>query len=103
MKRFSANASVRNLKNAAQGSKVSPAAFAAKEAFGKALGTGIRGFSLCEAEVLHKENGAPYLFLSGKAKAASDKIHAEFSLSLSHDGDYATAFVICVTKGENIL
>lgn len=31
------------------------AAFAAKEAFGKALGTGIRGFSLCEAEVLHKE------------------------------------------------
>ena len=32
------------------------AAFAAKEAFGKALGTGIRGFSLCEAEVLHKEN-----------------------------------------------
>lgn len=79
------------------------AAFAAKEAFGKALGTGIRGFSLCEAEVLHKENGAPYLFLSGKAKAVSDKIHAEFSLSLSHDGDYATAFVICVTKGENIL
>ena len=76
------------------------AAFAAKEAFGKALGTGIRGFSLCEAEVLHKENGAPYLFLSGKAKAVSDKIHAEFSLSLSHDGDYATAFVICVTKGE---
>ena len=75
----------------------------AKEAFGKALGTGIRGFSLCEAEVLHKENGAPYLFLSGKAKAVSDKIHAEFSLSLSHDGDYATAFVICVTKGENIL
>ena len=64
---------------------------------------GIRGFSLCEAEVLHKENGAPYLFLSGKAKAVSDKIHAEFSLSLSHDGDYATAFVICVTKGENIL
>lgn len=79
------------------------AAFAAKEAFGKALGTGIRGFSLCEAEVLHKENGAPYLFLSGKAKAVSDKIHAEFSLSLSHDGDYATAFVICVMKGENIL
>ena len=75
------------------------AAFAAKEAFGKALGTGIRGFSLCEAEVLHKENGAPYLFLSGKAKAVSDKIQAEFS----HDGDYATAFVICVTKGENIL
>ena len=64
------------------------AAFAAKEAFGKALGTGIRGFSLCEAEVMHK---------------VSDKIHAEFSLSLSHDGDYATAFVICVTKGENIL
>ena len=35
------------------------AAFAAKEAFGKALGTGIRGFSLCEAEVLHRKT-APY-------------------------------------------
>lgn len=44
------------------------AAFAAKEAFGKALGTGIRGFSLCEAEVLHKENGAPYLFCPEKQK-----------------------------------
>ena len=29
------------------------AAFAAKEAFSKALGTGISGFSLCDVEVLH--------------------------------------------------
>lgn len=79
------------------------AAFAAKEAFGKALGTGIRGFELCEAEVLHKESGAPYFALSEKAKSISDKMHAEFSLSLTHDGEYAAAFVVCVTKGEDIL
>ena len=47
-------------------------AFAAKEAFAKALGTGIRGFSLCEVEVLHDALGAPYFALSGQAKALAD-------------------------------
>ena len=38
-----------------------------------------------------------------KRGARLESLAAAFSLSLSHDGDYATAFVICVTKGENIL
>ncbi|MEJ2662822.1 MAG: holo-ACP synthase, partial [Spirochaetia bacterium] len=35
------------------------ARFAAKEAFGKALGTGLRGFSLKEIAVLNDEYGRP--------------------------------------------
>ena len=35
--------------------------WAAKEAFAKALGTGVRGFSLNEITVAHDELGSPYL------------------------------------------
>ena len=41
--------------------------FAAKEAFSKALGTGIRGFDLSEVEILRDELGAPYFNFYGKA------------------------------------
>ncbi len=68
------------------------AAFAAKEAFSKALGTGIRGFRLREVEVLHDDMGKPYIRTTGNAQrlAANAKIH----LSLSHEREYAAAFVI---------
>lgn len=44
--------------------------FAAKEAFGKALGTGLlREFALCETEALRDENGAPYFpFQAGRRR-----------------------------------
>ena len=71
------------------------ACFAAKEAFGKAMGTGISSFSLTEVQVIHAENGAPSLHLSGKAKALSDKLgYTKFSLSLAHTKRYATATLI---------
>ena len=38
------------------------AAFAAKEAFSKALGTGIRGFELNEVSVEHDPLGAPFFY-----------------------------------------
>ena len=64
--------------------------FAAKEAFGKALGTGLlREFALCEAEALRDENGAPYFSFSGRA-AALMQAH----LSLAHEGGAAAAFVV---------
>ena len=66
------------------------ACFAAKEAFSKAVGSGISGFSHSDVQLLHKENGAPYLSLSGNAK----RENARFSVSISHDGDYAVAIVI---------
>ena len=46
---------------AAKGGEASSAAanFAAQEAFSKAIGTGIRGFSLPEVSVLRHDNGEP--------------------------------------------
>lgn len=70
------------------------ALFAAKEAFSKALGTGIRGFSLNEVEVLHEENGKPYLYLSGNAKELAQKTGYNFEISITHTKSVATAIVI---------
>ncbi len=75
-------------------------AFAAKEAFSKALGTGVRGFSLCEVEVLHDALGAPYFALSGNAKALAEAQNLTFSLSITHTDTLAAAFVTAYTKGE---
>ncbi len=66
--------------------------FAAKEAFSKALGTGIRGFSLNEISVLRDELGAPYLKLSGKALEAAAGL--SFKVSITHTKDAATAIVL---------
>lgn len=77
------------------------AAFAAKEAFGKAIKTGIAGFSLKEVELLRSENGAPYLSFSGKAKQIVDSLGYSFDVSVSHSENYATAMVIAYkAKGE---
>ena len=66
--------------------------FAAKEAFSKALGTGIRGFSMTEISVMEDENGKPYFCFEGKAaEVASGK---RFFLSISHDGGMAVAMVV---------
>ena len=70
------------------------ACFAAKEAFGKALSTGVSGFALKEVQLLHRENGAPYLSLDGAARRIAVEKNAAFSVSISHDGDYAAAVVI---------
>lgn len=70
--------------------------WAAKEAFAKCLGTGVRGFELTEVEILRDELGAPYYRLSGKAleKAAG----LELAVSLSHTREYAVATAIAYRK-----
>ncbi len=72
--------------------------FCAKEAFSKALGTGVVGFSLNEVELLHHDNGAPYLKLSGKALEIAIERQLDFSVSISHTNDIATAVVIAYGK-----
>ncbi len=70
--------------------------FAAKEAFVKALGTGLRdGLSWQQIEVVNDSLGKPELRLSGRAAelVASHGL-ARILLSLSHDGDTAIATVI---------
>ncbi len=67
--------------------------FAAKEAFSKALGTGLRGaIGWNEIEVLDNEKTRPTIRVTGRAAAilGSRKVH----LSISHLSDYATAIVV---------
>lgn len=72
------------------------ARFAAKEAFSKALGTGILGFNLTEVFVTHDKLGKPELMLTGKAKEKFEEICGEgkIHLSLSHEKNNAIAFVV---------
>ncbi|HHX56562.1 MAG TPA: holo-ACP synthase [Clostridiales bacterium] len=66
--------------------------FCVKEAFGKALGTGVRDFELNDVTTLNDKLGAPYIILTGKAlEIAGDK---NISVSISHTKEYATAIVI---------
>ena len=68
------------------------ARFAAKEAFSKALGTGINGFSLTEIEVAENEKGKPYFILSGRAEKLAEGL--TLHLSMSHERDAAVAMVV---------
>ena len=72
--------------------------FAAKEAFSKALGTGIsNGINFNEIIVLNNKSGKPYINLKGmtekKIKKIFKKKKTKISLSLSDEKDYAVAFV----------
>lgn len=68
--------------------------FRAKEAFSKALGTGVREFSLNEIEILRDQNGAPYFNFYGKAEQIINSLNVKTYVSLTHEGDIAQAFVI---------
>ncbi|MBC8017027.1 MAG: holo-[acyl-carrier-protein] synthase [Verrucomicrobia bacterium] len=75
------------------------ARFAAKEAFLKALGTGLRdGISWQDLEVTHTDLGKPELLLTGRAREifATQGVSNAF-LSLSHDGGNAIAMVVLET------
>lgn len=69
--------------------------FAAKEAVSKALGTGFRGFSARDIEMIPNILGKPEVYLYGGANTRAselgiDKIH----VSISHCRAYATAFAV---------
>jgi holo-[acyl-carrier protein] synthase len=71
------------------------ARFAAKEAFVKALGTGLAGMDLKDIMVANRVDEKPEMALFGTALEAfrsrgGGKIH----LSLTHEGDMAMAMVI---------
>ena len=68
--------------------------WAAKEAFSKALGTGIRGFELNEVSVLRDELGAPYIELGGDALQIAESRGLEFSVSITHTKELAQAVVL---------
>jgi holo-[acyl-carrier protein] synthase len=69
--------------------------FAAKEAVSKALGTGLRGVTWREMEVLPDSRGKPLVRLHGRAKKRAEELGLdEFAISLSHSRQYAIAFVV---------
>ena len=72
--------------------------FAAKEAFSKALGTGIsNGINFNEIIILNKKTGKPYIRIIGQTKKTLKKRfknkNSKISLSLSDEKKYAVAFV----------
>ena len=69
--------------------------FAAKEAFGKALGTGLAGIELKDIIVVNNRNGKPDIKVTGTALSTlgqngADTVH----LSISHERDNAVAMVV---------
>ena len=81
------------------GAELSLAArFAAKEAFGKALGTGLAGIVLKDIMVANQHNGRPEIRVSGTALAALEKTGANrVHVSLTHERDNAVAMVVLET------
>ncbi|GHV52785.1 holo-[acyl-carrier-protein] synthase [Synergistales bacterium] len=69
-------------------------AFAAKEALAKATGLGMFGIGLTNASVRRTESG-PIIVCGGDLQEKLEALGADKCwLSLSHDGDYAIAFVV---------
>ena len=77
--------------------------FAAKEAFAKSIGTGIRNdLNFKDIEILNDKIGKPFYY---KSKKINDIIHKKFKinkydlfLSISDEKDYSVAFTILQTK-----
>ena len=72
--------------------------FAAKEAFAKSIGLGFKGFKIKEVEVLRESSGKPIFYFTGNAKKIVEKNNYDFSVSLTHTYDLASAVVICFKK-----
>ena len=82
-----------------KGAELSLAArFAAKEAFGKALGTGLAGIVLKDIMVTNSHNGQPQVRVEGTARAALEKSGSNrIHISLTHEKDNAIAMVVLET------
>lgn len=78
------------------------ARFAAKEAFSKAVGTGLRGMKWTDIEVVGGENDRPQLLVSGGARetlvaAGGGRV----LVSLTHEAGRATAVVLIEADGAD--
>lgn len=71
------------------------ARFAAKEAFAKALGSP-GGMRWLDCEVVNADGGKPSFVTTGTVAARVAELGiGRVHLSISHDGGYATALVVC--------
>lgn len=75
--------------------------FAAKEAVAKALGTGIRGLSWNEIEIVEDKAGKPLVVLSGRAQAvAAQRGIDRVLVSITHLKDLACAVAVATGGGD---
>ncbi len=72
--------------------------FAAKEAVSKALGTGIRGFSLSDVEIVNDVLGKPVVNLYNVLKEVAEGM--KIQISISHSREYAVSTVIIYKEGR---
>ena len=73
--------------------------FAGKEAVMKALGTGAKGVSWREIEILPDSRGKPLVYLHDRAQARARELNlGELAISLSHSKEYAIASVVGGTQ-----
>ena len=70
--------------------------FSAKEAISKAIGTGVREFSLTDLEILNNDLVKPYVVVSEKLDKIlkTKKEDYQIEISISHSRKYATAMAI---------
>ncbi len=71
------------------------ARFAAKEALGKAMGTGLTGINLKDIQVVSNHNGKPDIKVYDTAKRALEAFGAQnIFVSMTHERDNAVAVVV---------
>ena len=87
-----------NIKKRGNRAETYAGVFSAKEAISKAIGTGVREFSLTDLEILNDDLGKPYVVVSEKLdkilKAKKETYQIE--ISISHSKKYATAMAIII-------
>ncbi|MEJ6472381.1 holo-ACP synthase [Fusobacterium animalis] len=85
-----------NIKKRGNRAETYAGVFSAKEAISKAIGTGVREFSLTDLEILNDDLGKPYVVVSEKLDKIikSKKEDYQIEISISHSKKYATAMAI---------
>jgi holo-[acyl-carrier protein] synthase len=75
--------------------------FAAKEAFSKALGTGLRApMSLLSVEILNNAAGQPYAAPRNALAQHMERLNLQAHVSISDEQSQVLAFVVLEQKGE---
>ena len=85
-----------NIKKRGNRAETYAGVFSAKEAISKAIGTGVREFSLIDLEILNDDLGKPYVVVSEKLDKIlkNKKEDYQIEISISHSKKYATAMAI---------
>ena len=87
-----------NIKKRGNRAETYAGVFSAKEAISKAIGTGVREFSLTDLEILNDDLGKPYVVVSEKLDKIikSKKEDYQIEISISHSKKYATAVAMVI-------